>query len=46
VAGTLQAGRRTDQIFIENSRDHGPKIVAHLKTRLARTPAASAVNRW
>jgi thioredoxin reductase (NADPH) len=35
VAGTLQAGRRTDLIFIENSRDHGPKIVAHLKQRLA-----------
>jgi thioredoxin reductase (NADPH) len=30
VAGTLQAGRWTDRIFIENSRDHGPKIVAHL----------------
>jgi thioredoxin reductase (NADPH) len=35
VAGTIQAGRRTDLIFIENSRDHGPKIVAHLKQRLA-----------
>jgi bacillithiol disulfide reductase len=35
IAGTLQAGRWTDRIFIENSRDHGPKIVAHLKTRLA-----------
>jgi thioredoxin reductase (NADPH) len=35
VAGTIQAGRATDRIFIENSRDHGPKIVAHLKTRLA-----------
>ncbi|HEV2854091.1 MAG TPA: YpdA family putative bacillithiol disulfide reductase [Thermoanaerobaculia bacterium] len=43
VAGTLQAGRWTDRIFIENSRDHGPKIVAHLKARLARTPAVSAV---
>jgi thioredoxin reductase (NADPH) len=39
VAGTLQAGRRTDQIFIENSRDHGPKIVAHLKKRFAAVPA-------
>lgn len=36
VAGTLQAGRWTDRIFIENSRDHGPKIVQHLKPRLAR----------
>jgi thioredoxin reductase (NADPH) len=40
VAGTLQAGRRTDKIFIENSRAHGPKIVAHLRTRLAAVPAA------
>jgi thioredoxin reductase (NADPH) len=40
VAGTLQAGRWTDRIFIENSRDHGPKIVAHLKPRLAAVPAA------
>ncbi len=39
VAGTLQAGRWTDRIFIENSRDHGPKIVAHLKSRLAAVPA-------
>ena len=35
IAGTLQAGRQTDKIFIENSRDHGPRIVAHLLTRLA-----------
>jgi thioredoxin reductase (NADPH) len=34
VAGTLQAGRWTDRIFIENSRDHGPKIVQHLLGRL------------
>jgi len=39
VAGTLQAGRWTDRIFIENSRDNGPKIVAHLKGRLAAVPA-------
>jgi thioredoxin reductase (NADPH) len=36
VAGTLQAGRVTNKIFIENSRDHGPKIIQHLKTRLRR----------
>jgi thioredoxin reductase (NADPH) len=30
VAGTLQAGRHTGQIFIENTRDHGEKIVGHL----------------
>jgi len=35
VAGTIQAGRRTDRIFIENSRDHGPLIVEHLVRRLA-----------
>ncbi len=29
VAGTLQAGRDTGKIFIENSRDHGAKIVRH-----------------
>lgn len=34
VAGTLQAGRWTDRIFIENSRDHGPRIVEHLKASL------------
>lgn len=38
VAGTIQAGRRTDLIFIENSRDHGPLIVEHLAARLARVP--------
>jgi thioredoxin reductase (NADPH) len=36
VAGTIQAGRATDKIFIENSRDHGPKIVRHLVGRLRR----------
>jgi len=39
VAGTIQAGRRTDRIFIENSRDHGPLIVAHLVRRFAHVPA-------
>lgn len=34
LAGTLQAGRRTDKIFIENSREHGVKIVSHLRNRL------------
>jgi thioredoxin reductase (NADPH) len=43
VAGTLQAGRWTDRIFIENSREHGPKIVAHLKSRLAGVSAVPAV---
>lgn len=39
IAGTLQAGRRTDKIFIENSRDHGVRIVEHLAARLAAAPA-------
>jgi len=38
VAGTVQAGRETHRIFIENSRDHGPRIVRHLLARLR--PAA------
>jgi len=37
VAGTLQAGRRTDKIFIENSRDHGVRIVCHLSRVLGRS---------
>ncbi len=36
IAGTLQAGRVTDKIFIENSRDHGRRIVHHLGQRLGR----------
>ncbi len=39
VAGTLQAGAATDRIFIENSRDHGPKIVQHLVERLLKRPS-------
>ncbi|MCZ7643705.1 MAG: NAD(P)-binding domain-containing protein [Planctomycetota bacterium] len=34
VAGTLQAGRDTHAIFIENSRFDAPKIVKHLLLRL------------
>lgn len=34
IAGTLQAGRFTDRIFIENSRDHGRKIVEHVREGL------------
>lgn len=36
VAGTLQAGRDTGRIFIENSRAHAPLIVDHLRHRLGR----------
>jgi len=35
VAGTVQAGNETHRIFIENSREHAPRIVAHLLERLA-----------
>ena len=35
IAGTLQAGRDTGRIFIENSRDHGVRIVRHLRSKLA-----------
>lgn len=30
VAGTVQSGKETQRIFIENSRDHGARIVNHL----------------
>ncbi len=40
VAGTLQAGRVTNRIFIENSRDHGPRIVACLARRRGREAMA------
>ena len=32
VAGTIQAGLDTDRIFIENSRDHGEKIVKRIRS--------------
>lgn len=35
VAGTLQAGNDLGRIFIENSREHGVRIVRHLSRRLA-----------
>lgn len=31
VTGTLQAGRYTNRLFIENTRDHGTKVVRHLQ---------------
>lgn len=40
VAGTIQAGRETHRIFIENSRDHGVRIAAHLARRLRGTAIA------
>ena len=36
VAGTLQAGKATDRIFIDNSREHAPKLVTHLLQELGR----------
>jgi thioredoxin reductase (NADPH) len=35
IAGTLQAGNDLGKIFIENSREHAPRIVDHLCRRLA-----------
>jgi thioredoxin reductase (NADPH) len=43
VAGTLQAGRFTNRIFIENSRDHGPRIAAHLARRRGDHASARAL---
>lgn len=43
VAGTLQAGRRTDRIFIENSRGDSRKIVDHL-LRLRTSKASRAMS--
>ncbi|MEM8960545.1 MAG: YpdA family putative bacillithiol disulfide reductase [Acidobacteriota bacterium] len=37
VAGTIQAGRRTNRIFIENAREHGDRIVAHVMRASAGT---------
>jgi thioredoxin reductase (NADPH) len=41
VAGTVQAGRETHRIFIENSREDGPRIVRHLTSRLRGTTIAA-----
>lgn len=40
IAGTLQAGRFTNRLFIENSRDHGERIVAHLEAHLSTVGSA------
>jgi thioredoxin reductase (NADPH) len=40
VAGTVQAGRETHRIFIENSREHAPRIVARLLSRRGTSLAA------
>ncbi len=34
IAGTVQAGLDTGRIFIENSREHGPRIVRYLIAKL------------
>lgn len=34
VAGTLCAGCESNVVFVENSREHGPAIVAHIQERL------------
>lgn len=42
VAGTVQAGRETHRIFIENSREHAPRIVRTIVERRGTSIAASA----
>ncbi|MGE0640992.1 MAG: YpdA family putative bacillithiol disulfide reductase [Thermoanaerobaculia bacterium] len=42
VAGTVQAGKETHRIFIENSRDHGPLIVRELLRRRGTSLAPGA----
>jgi thioredoxin reductase (NADPH) len=42
VAGTVQAGRETHRIFIENSREHAPRIVEQLLRRRGTSLAAPA----
>ncbi len=32
IAGTVQAGLETGRIFIENSREHAPRIMRHILT--------------
>jgi thioredoxin reductase (NADPH) len=41
VAGTVQAGRETHRIFVENSREHAPRIVEQLVRRRGTSLAAS-----
>ena len=44
VAGTVQAGRETHRIFIENSREHAPRIVERLLARRGTSLAPSGVD--
>lgn len=41
VAGTLIAGHDANVVFIENSREHGPRIVAHILARKTAQPTAA-----
>lgn len=38
VAGTLCAGCESNVVFVENSREHGPAIVAHIVAQQATVP--------
>lgn len=42
LAGSLQCGVDTNKIFIENARRHAPRIVRHLRGRLAAETATAA----
>ena len=33
VAGTLCAGKDANVVFVENGREHGPKIIADVLTK-------------
>jgi thioredoxin reductase (NADPH) len=37
IAGVVAGGNRPNQIFIENSREHGPRIVGAIEARVAGT---------
>jgi thioredoxin reductase (NADPH) len=42
VAGTLCAGCESNTVFVENSREHGPRIVAHILARRAAAEGSPA----
>lgn len=43
VAGSLHSGRDTNRIFIENSRQHAPRLVDHLRGTLREAERRSVV---
>ena len=45
VAGAVRSGIHTNRIFIDNSREHGAEIVAHIRAVLAALRAAPTAPR-